>query len=184
MAGTQPVRKEDAIDLNLECMSVEQGLELIESERVQPLLQYLKSGEFVNKTNMTFMKAYSVVVQFGDQHEHSLKLYSYYKKVITGYCKENVQQMEGQSGEELLRRIALLWDKATILVFWMQRVFQYLDRFFTKNNAEYPDLFLAALQVFQETVYTCVKERCIRALIETINRERNGQDIAQDVVKQ
>ena len=39
---TKPVAKGDAIDFNLETMTVEQGLHLIEQERVQPLLTYLR----------------------------------------------------------------------------------------------------------------------------------------------
>jgi len=182
---TKPVGKGDAIELNLEYMTVEQGLQLIEVERVQPLLNYLKTGVFENKTNMTFMKAYSVVVQFGDQQQHSYKLYSYYKKVINDYSEDNISLMilNQCSGEELLRKLGELWEKQTILVFWMQRVFQYLDRFFTKNNNEYPDLFSAALRSFQETVYDRVKDKCIAALIDAINQERNGRDIDQDVIR-
>jgi cullin 1 len=151
---------------------------------VKPLLLYLKTGSFENKTNMTFMKAYSVVVQFGDQQQHSYKLYSYYKKVISEYCEENVLLMTGITGEELLKKLAEFWDKQTILVFWMQRVFQYLDRFFTKsNNNVYPDLFSAALRSFQECVYDKVKDRCIAGMIDVINRERNGEDVDQDVLR-
>jgi len=180
---TQPVSRGDAIELNLECMTVDQGLDLIEAKRVKPLLNYLKTGVFENKTNMTFMEAYSVVVQFGDQQNHSLKLYQYYKTVIENYCVEVVGSMGGVTGEDLLKRLSELWEKLTILVFWMQRVFQYLDRFFTKNNNEYPCLFLAALNVFCDTVYGVVKERCIRAMIEVINRERNCYEIDQDALK-
>ena len=122
-------------------MTVEQGLQLIEQERVQPLLAYLKTGVFENRNNMTFMKAspgrkltlneanrvrYSVVVQFGDQQQHSLKLYSYYKKVIQDYCQDAMTSLQPLAGEELLARLAELWEKNTILVFWMQRDFQPL----------------------------------------------------------
>merc|ERR1719158_1562825 len=99
------------------------------------------------------MTAYSVVVHFGDHQCNSLKLYAYYKKVISEYCEENVAFMLTQSGEVLMASLANLWEKNTILVFWMQRVFQYLDRFFTKTSNEYPDLFSAALQSFQDVVY-------------------------------
>mmetsp|Transcript_57243 Transcript_57243/g.150650 ORF Transcript_57243/g.150650 Transcript_57243/m.150650 type:complete len:756 (-) Transcript_57243:26-2293(-) len=181
---TKPVAKGEAIDLNLDDMTVEQGLALIEDERVQPLLKYLRQGVFENKTNTSFMNAYSVVVTFGDQQQHSYKLYVYYKKVIQDFCEESFAAMSnGCSGEELLRKLAELWEKQTILVFWMQRVFQYLDRFFTKNNNECPDLFSAALRVFQETVYDRCKDRCIAAVIEAINRERNRHDIDQDVIR-
>lgn len=132
---------------------------------------------------MTFMKAYSVVVQFGDQQQHSVKLYVYYKQVIHGYCTEAMSQLSQLSGEELLAALAQLWEKNTILVFWMQRVFQYLDRFFTKSSTEYPDLFRAALQCFTDTVYTKVKVKCVAAMVDVVNRERDGHEINQDVLR-
>ncbi|CAE7944417.1 TRP1, partial [Symbiodinium sp. KB8] len=178
--STKPVAKGDAIELNLETMTVEQGLELIEKERVQPLLTYLRTGTFENKTNMTFMKAYSVVVQFGDQQQHSFKLYSYYKKVISDYCKNGMIELQKLAGEDLLHALAQLWEKNTILVFWMQRVFQYLDRFFTKSSTEYPDLFKAAAQAFSEHVFSKLKAKCVEALVAQVNRERDGVEIDQE----
>lgn len=65
----------------------------------------------------------------------------------------------------------------------MQRVFQYLDRFFTKNNNEYPDLFSAALCSYIDVVYNRMRHKCVKAMIDEINRERNGHDINQDVIK-
>lgn len=182
---TQPVAKGENIELDLESITLEEGLQLIETERVIPLLNYLTKGVFDNKNNMTFMKAYSVVVQFGDQDHHSWKLYSYYKKVISEYCEQNVALMRTQSGEELLTSLANLWEKNTILVFWMQRVFQYLDRFFTRSNKGYgiADLFSAALECFKEVVYDRLKQKCISAMLDAINKERNCFQIDQDVLK-
>lgn len=182
--SSQPVTRGDAIEFDPERMTVHDGLALIEEERVQPLLKYLKTGVFENKTNMTFMKAYTVVVQFGDQAHHSQMLYEYYKKVIREYCEDSVSLMQGLVGEDLLKKLANLWEKNTILVYWMQRVFQYLDRFFTKNNNEFPDLFTAAMLSFKEAVYDNVlKDQCIEALICAINKERDGYDIDQDVMR-
>lgn len=179
----RPVARGEAIDLNLETMTVEQGIELISQVRVDPLLKYLKTGVFENKTNMTFMQAYSVVVQFGDQNQHSSKLYMYYTKVISEYCEESAATMTGLSGEELLKVLSTVWSSTTILVFWLQRVFQYLDRFFTKNNPDHPDLFRQALNVFTETVYRLVKDRCVNAMVQLINKERDGGDVDQDVLR-
>jgi len=164
----------------LEFMTVEQGLELIQEERVAPLLKYLKTGAFENKTNMTFMKAYSVVVQFADKEPTAPKLYAYYTKVISDFCTEVMPQLKVLTGEEFLRKLAELWQKQTILVFWMQRVFQYLDRLFIKKNRS---LFTVALLAFQEIVYAPLKARFVEALIEMINMERNGEEIDQDVTR-
>mmetsp|Transcript_3091 Transcript_3091/g.7150 ORF Transcript_3091/g.7150 Transcript_3091/m.7150 type:complete len:760 (-) Transcript_3091:39-2318(-) len=181
--STKPVAKGDAIELNLETMTVEQGLQEIEVQRVQPLLAYLRTGIFENKTNMSFMTAYSVVVQFGDQQQHSFKLYSYYKEVISDYYRDTMKQLQQLAGEDLLNALAQLWEKNTILVFWMQRVFQYLDRFFTKSSTEYPDLFKAAVHAFTEHVYIKLKARCVEAMVAQVNRERDGAEVDQDVLR-
>lgn len=180
---TQPTAKGESIELDLERMTCEQGLKLIETQRVIPLLKYLKTDVFENKNNMTFMTAYSVVVQFGDAHQDSLKLYSYYKKVIHDYCEENAAFLHAYSGQELLIALANVWDKNTILVFWMQRVFTYLDRYFTKGSCEYPDLFSTALHCFRQVVYEKLKNKCLSAMIDAISKERNGFEIDRDMMK-
>mmetsp|Transcript_46572 Transcript_46572/g.104397 ORF Transcript_46572/g.104397 Transcript_46572/m.104397 type:complete len:759 (-) Transcript_46572:294-2570(-) len=182
MSCEQPVQNIDAMELDFDHLTLDQGLHFIETQRVQPLLKYLATGEFVNNTNLTFMKAYSVVLAFADEPQNSKKFYFYYKDVIQSYCRDSVQDIDGLSGEELLSRVAMMWENLKILVFWMQRVFQYLDRFFTKDNMEYPDLFSTAMQVF-EAVYTDVKERCATALVAVVNRERNGEEINSDVAR-
>jgi len=58
-----------------------------------------------------------------------------------------------------------------------------LDRFFTKDNLEYPDLFAAALQIFHDGVYGVLKDRCAAALHAMVNRERNGEHIDGDVAR-
>jgi cullin 3 len=182
---TQPTAKGESIELDLERLTCEDGLQLIEKQRVIPLLNYLKNDVFENNSNISFMTAYSVVVQFGDAQHDSLKLYSYYKKVICEYCEDNIALLHAQSGEELLSSLANLWEKNTILVFWMQRVFQYLDRYFTllKGGSEFPDLFSAALQCFREVIYEKLKSKCISAMIDTISKERNGFEIDRDVLR-
>lgn len=92
-------------------------------------------------------------------------------------------ELQKLAGEDLLHALAQLWEKNTILVFWMQRVFQYLDRFFTKSSTEYPDLFKAAAQAFSEHVFSKLKAKCVEALVAQVNRERDGVEIDQDVLR-
>lgn len=170
-------------ELDFEAMTVEDGLQLIQVERVEPLLKYLRTGVFENKTNVTFMNAYSVVVRFGDEAMHAIKLYAYYKSIVQQFCNEGIISLADVPGNELLRKAADLWEKMAILTYWMQRVFQYLDRFYTKNNKEQA-LFEAALNIFNETVYENAKENIISAMVNEITNERNGQAVDQGVLRQ
>ena len=107
----------------------------------------------------------------------SFKLYSYYTKVVTNFYTETVQEVNDWAGEEFLAKMADLWEKHRIPSFWMQWVFQDLDRCLTNN------LFSTAPRSFQDSIYTKLKDRCVKALINVINRERNGEGVNQDVIR-
>jgi cullin 3 len=179
---TNPVSKGEPCELDLSSMTVEEGLELIETERVRPLLKYLRTGVFENQTSLSYIKAYSVVVHFGDQQNHTEPLYKYYVTTVETYCKEVAAPLHEHQGMQLLKEVANVWEKATILIFWMQRVFLYLDRFFTKNNQEHPDLCTKALRIFKSEIYDVIKEPVIHSFLECIKSERSGDDIDNNIL--
>eukprot|EP00932_Pfiesteria_piscicida_P007280 SRR837773.1731.p1 GENE.SRR837773.1731~~SRR837773.1731.p1 ORF type:complete len:216 (+),score=77.51 SRR837773.1731:98-649(+) len=135
------------------------------------------------------MKAYSVVVQFGDQPQHSLKLYNFYKEVVQGYCRELIAGLTGVTGSDFISKLARFWEKLTILIYWLQRVFQYLDRFFTQKAdsdlsiVEKPQLFTAAVQIFSSEVYTKLCDKMVVEVIAEINRERDGLMVDVDALR-
>jgi len=43
--------------------------------------------------------------------------------------------LRGKRGEELLREISDKWQKHEVFIKWMTRFFQYLDRFYIKQNS-------------------------------------------------
>ena len=102
-SSTQPIGKGEAIELKIEEITLEGGLAFITEKQVEPLLRNLKSGGrvFEKKTNVTFIKAYSVVQKFGAQRNDAVMLYSYYKKVLAYFCGEALQEINQHcAGEE------------------------------------------------------------------------------------
>jgi len=92
--NTKPVGRSAAIDLDLSSFSLEQGIDLIEKERVRPLLEYLKTGVIGDNTNMSFMKAYSVSSSQGcyrTDFETAFLKYTaaYYQAKVTSWMAEN-----------------------------------------------------------------------------------------------
>uniref|UniRef100_A0A0G4IB85 Cullin family profile domain-containing protein n=1 Tax=Chromera velia CCMP2878 TaxID=1169474 RepID=A0A0G4IB85_9ALVE len=163
-------------------LDIDQGLKVIQDANVQPLLDYLLEGEF-RRTNVTFMNGYMIIVHFGDQQAHSNRLYQFYTETIQGYCKSIVEGIQELRGRPLLEAIAAQWEKITILVYWMQRLFTYLDRYFTRNNNENPDLFQCGLLQFQRTVYDPLKLFVKEATIDEINKERDGESVDRKMLR-
>eukprot|EP00916_Digyalum_oweni_P002115 GHVL01003944.1.p1 GENE.GHVL01003944.1~~GHVL01003944.1.p1 ORF type:complete len:732 (-),score=100.48 GHVL01003944.1:1221-3416(-) len=168
---------------NLENLTIDEGISLIQTQRVNPLLRYLKYDEYNEKTNLSFVVAYSVVVQFGDDPTNSRALYDYYRMVITNFCKDSIFEFDNISGMDFLTAVQTLWKKQTILVFWMQRMFQYLDRFLTKCNTETPPLFVCGLNCFHNIIYKPLANKISAYFVEAVNNERDGSLVDASVLK-
>eukprot|EP00405_Crypthecodinium_cohnii_P044611 CAMPEP_0206578284 /NCGR_PEP_ID=MMETSP0325_2-20121206/31870_1 /ASSEMBLY_ACC=CAM_ASM_000347 /TAXON_ID=2866 /ORGANISM="Crypthecodinium cohnii, Strain Seligo" /LENGTH=754 /DNA_ID=CAMNT_0054083891 /DNA_START=10 /DNA_END=2274 /DNA_ORIENTATION=- len=178
------IAKGEAIDFDVESLTLDEGIDLIQAERVDPLLKYLRTGVFDNNTRMTYMKAYTVVVQFGDVEQNSIKMYKYYSSVLEGYCDEGLAAVKDLAGSSLIKKLAEHWEKQKILIYWMQRVFTYLDRYFTNVNNDHPKLFTKAVRIFRRKVYDVIRTAMADAAIAEIDRERDGQEVLADCLRE
>ena len=63
-------------------------------------------------------------------------LYTRYTKSIADYLEKEVRpRLESLEGEALLVELDLRWKNHQIMVKWMQRFFQYLDRFYVDMSS-------------------------------------------------
>ena len=64
------------------------------------------------------------------------ELYDRYTKSIREYLETQVRPMlETKSGHDLLQELQLRWTNHQVMVKWMQRFFQYLDRFYVEMSS-------------------------------------------------
>lgn len=82
-----------------------------------------------------FMECYTQIVQLHDEYKLGQNLYSIFKSKIKIYiAKRTLQQIDRKNGNsrEFLDEYNKQWNKFTILVLTMKKVFHYLDRFYLK----------------------------------------------------
>lgn len=159
------------------------GRRLIKVERVDPLLEYLKGGPFRNKSNWSFVKAYSVVVEHGSEEPPAQKLFDFFVEVVTSFCEVGVASLGDLAGLELLAAVARYWEKFTILALWMHRVFQYLDRFFLAAGTGRQSLLSIAVQIHAERAYALHEEPIVKAVLDEINKERDGFPVDVEMLR-
>ena len=68
------------------------------------------------------------------------------------------------------------------MVKWMQRFFQYLDRFYVELN-QLTSLKDQGYKIFKGTVFLPLQTSIIAAVLEQIEKERNGQLVNKDLIK-
>lgn len=163
---------------------IEKELEAIKISLIDNVLKFLETGIFENRNNTVYVNAYSKVLELADIDENGKYLYEYYKNTIKDYTIRTVKrELSSMKGVELLKKLAFRWQNHKMLVYWMRKIFYYLDRYYIKNSNS-PNLFLAGVTIFKDDVFSFIKHAVKNALLEQINEERNGAVIDTDVIKE
>lgn len=163
---------------------VESELSGLRNSLISNVLKYLDTGIFDNKTNHAYVNAYSKVLDLADIDENAKYLYEYYKNTIRNYTISVVKkEISSKRGVDLLRSLSRRWENHKILVYWMQKIFYYLDRYYIKNSG-CPNLFLAGVTVFKDEVFNQIKPQLRSALLEQIALERAGNAVDRDIIKE
>eukprot|EP01080_Neovahlkampfia_damariscottae_P009387 gene9387-1598_t len=110
-------------------------------------------------------------------------LYERYQKSINKYLRDVVvENLKQKQADGLLLEAVKRWRDHRYIVRWMEKVFNYLDRYYTKHNNR-DSLRDVGLKCFQENCYQTVKEDMKTALLQRILQERNGDQIDRSVMK-
>lgn len=88
----------------------------------------------------------------------------------------------GKSGAQLLTNLVKVWDNYCIFSKTIDRIFEYLNRFFLKN-ANMPQIGEKCLDMFRMTIFSEAKGTITRAILDQIKLQRSGQAINRENIK-
>ena len=118
-------------------------------------------------------------------YNHSQELYSKHGETIRDYLNRKVlpaiRNKGSSGGVPLLQELKFRWENHTIMNKWYSKFFTYLDRFYVKHHS-LPSLSQAGLTAFKDHIYEHVKVGAKDAIIELINKERDGEIIKKDLI--
>jgi len=110
-------------------------------------------------------------------------LYDRYRTCISDYLKELVVvALKEKQGDGLLMEAVKRWRDHQLVVRYMVKLFNYLDRYYTKHNNR-DDLRSVGLKCYQELVYGSIKRDMAQALLDKIHKERDGDLIDRSMMK-
>jgi cullin 1 len=85
-------------------------------------------------------------------------------------------------GVPLLEETKVRWENHKIMNKWYSKFFCYLDRFHVKHHS-LPTLSQAGLTAFKTNIYENIKNDAKDAIIEMIDKERDGDIVNKDLIK-
>lgn len=108
---------------------------LIQRDYVDRVFGFLR-GEFTYVSRAKdFVKVHEVVMHQCDSEDNGGKLYQYFQQIIKQYIEQEalVYIREHAEKGELLNAFVKTWDNFAMLSKLMDRMFDYLNRYYLKN---------------------------------------------------
>jgi len=140
--------------------------------------QQINSEEYM----MLYTTIYNMCTQKPPQ-DYSQQLYDRYRESFEEYITSMVlPALREKHDEFMLRELVERWGNHKIMVRWLSRFFNYLDRYFIARRS-LPALNEVGLMCFRDLVYQEIKNNVRDAVITLIDREREGEQIDRALLK-
>jgi cullin 1 len=111
------------------------------------------------------------------------KLYIRYGETLAYYLQQKVMPaLTGKSGIALLSEVRYRWNNHKIYIKWMDRFFQYLDRYHIKIRS-LDTVRQRGLMIFKTLIFDHISEETTKGLLDLVNSERQGFEVPEDVIK-
>ncbi|GLD93367.1 hypothetical protein PINS_up001959 [Pythium insidiosum] len=156
----------------------------IKPKAIDVLLEILEKG--FDKVRVSpfppnsFMPIYTTCYNMCTQrapYNFSQQLYERHGLTFDSYLEAQVlPSLEKAPDELFLSGLVHRWQNHKLMNKWMSRFFMYLDRYYVKHHS-LPTLEEAGLQSFDRVVFQKIKTRVKWAMLELIEKERNGEII-------
>lgn len=172
-------------------ISLEEGWDAeIKPKAIDVLLDILEKG--FDKVRVSpfppnsFMPIYTTCYNMCTQRapfNFSQQLYERHGQTFDAYLAQQVlPSLEKAHDEVFLSELVKRWQNHKLMNKWMSRFFMYLDRYYVKHHS-LPTLEEAGLQSFDRVVFQKIKHRLKWAVLELVEKERNGEIIDTTLVR-
>ncbi|GAX74529.1 hypothetical protein CEUSTIGMA_g1978.t1 [Chlamydomonas eustigma] len=133
-----------------------------------------------------YMSLYTTIYNMCTQkppHDFSEQLYDRYRSSFEIYIKEQViKSLLEHHGEVLLKELYIRWQNHKLMVRWLSKFFNYLDRYYVMRHSLHT-LKDVGLICFRDRVYEEIKKQAKDAILRLIEREREGELIDRTLIK-
>jgi len=116
-------------------------------------------------------------------YDFSEELYKRYEAAFNQYINSKVlPALVEKKGEYMLRSLMSRWENHKIMVRWLSRFFNYLDRYYVQRH-HYATLNQVGVGCFRRLVYEEIKPSMKTAVLALIDKEREGEKSDRGLIK-
>ncbi len=163
---------------------IKQAKKELEKEMIKGILEYLKNGTPPNNSPNSYMNAYTIVQNLADLGDNECEaLFKYHNDIIKKFIDDSNKIVEKESKINLIDSVIKHTQNINILTYWMNRIFTYLDRFYTKAKNK-QSLSKNALDLYKENFFNVLQNDIHKEVNKLIKDDRNGNIESRAKIKE
>lgn len=121
--------------------------------------------------------------QLQDPNCHTAELYTRFVQSVTDYLEQEIRPaVLDKEGEFMIEELVNRWKDFKVMQKWLTDIFKYLDRFYVHRFNCKP-LAEVCIHKFRMVMYESVRGRLTKAVLELVLRDRNGEQIRRDMLR-
>ena len=167
----------------VENISIEDGIKEIEKLMINDIFEYLNNGiARNNKSSSNYLNCLNIVYYFVDSGDApSKRLLNYHNKTIEDYLNKCAKKLNSEN-INLIDEFLLYTEKINYLIWWMNKIFHYLDRQYNKSRGNF---FLSkrAMNIYKSIFLEKLESKIFNEIDKLINEERNGNKNIESINK-
>ena len=145
----------------------------LEKEMIKGILEYIKNGVFPNNSPNSYINAYTIVTNMADVGDDKSKdLFEYHNETIQKFIKDCYKEVSKENSTQLIDSFIKHTDNINFLIYWMYRIFYYLDRFYTRSKSK-NTLSQNSIKLYKEYFFNPLEDDIYREVNKLIKEDRN-----------
>ena len=145
----------------------------LEKEMIKGILEYVKNGIFPNNSSNSYMNAYTIVQNMADLGDSQCEqLFNYHNQIIQNFIEGCLKKVSKLSNIQLIDSFIKETENINFLIYWMNRIFTYLDRFFTRAKQK-NSLSKNALNLYRDYFFLHLQDDIHKEVNKLIKEDRN-----------
>ena len=153
----------------------EAAKEEIENEMINNILDYLKNGVLQNKNPKSYLNAYYAVNECANEGDNPRRLLEYHNKTIEIYIQYCYNELKDKNYQNLINDFIYYTDHITLLIYWMNIIFGYLDRIFSVSTIK-TTLAKSALNLYEKNFFEAI-EMDVFLEVDKLIKEDRGRNL-------
>ena len=171
---------------NFPSTTIRETVKFLEAGLISEIFEFLKTGKGMNRKVSEYMIAYTEVQTEAIRGDSNCEeLLQYYTQLIENYiieCKNNLFEESKSNQSNLIDEFLSYTKKINFLIYWMFRIFWFLDRFYTRRPGR-KTLGQIGMNLYKSNFYEAFKDNIQDEISNLKNEEKNGNEKSIEKLK-